>query len=496
MNKPHILFIDDGVDLLDFTFDLGFDLTVDENLNIVKRRAISTDSMSHGTVCAAIVQKYFPNFICSSLQVLNADNKKCDIDKLCKALEWSIMQDFDIINMSLGTTDPRDFTKLKPLINELSRKTTIVAALSNKTLITYPAAFSNVIGVMRSEADNDIDFCEMSIYGINFRAKARHSLSTNEGYSFTTESVNSFATPYITSVIASRNLYKKHINTIIASLANRRTSRRSIFPDHIESASIITAGVPRLDSLIYNISNYHEITCVSDAFNAKSSIDSNESLICLHGGNIKKEVIDALYNLYSKHTGEIVIAEDNTPNIDHVCHNLAHNFSYYFSGSKLTYISNFCSEIHIPVVLIRSECLEDIIGLCNAIRIVFSSQDYFPCISLNTALSFTFGFYYIQKNPHENINLFNELIRASNADILVLGEVNSGSLDTPYWHEMMSSVDILVDFSSTTGFKLARLFESDMHNKLIPVKETPLIGDAQHNTIAQSVYDILRNEHE
>lgn len=47
INKHYVLFIDDGVELLNFTFDLGFDFTVGENLNIAKRHAVLANSMSH-----------------------------------------------------------------------------------------------------------------------------------------------------------------------------------------------------------------------------------------------------------------------------------------------------------------------------------------------------------------------------------------------------------------------------------------------------------------
>lgn len=53
---------------------------------------------------------------------------------------------FDILNLGVGITDCLDHEKLENLRNCLSQKGIVVAAFDNFGAISYPAAYSCVIG--------------------------------------------------------------------------------------------------------------------------------------------------------------------------------------------------------------------------------------------------------------------------------------------------------------------------------------------------------------
>lgn len=88
-----------------------------------------------------------PDCVISSVQILD-ENGQGGINKLRQAFEWCLEEKIDIVNLSLGTTNFRDKEVLQQIVNDYVRKgLIIIAAFSNEYVTTYPAFFSNVIGV-------------------------------------------------------------------------------------------------------------------------------------------------------------------------------------------------------------------------------------------------------------------------------------------------------------------------------------------------------------
>lgn len=109
----------------------------------------------HGTEIASILYHEAPEHTqILSLRVLGDDNK-CTITALLKALDFCMEKKVDIVNMSLGYagTDPEKIKLLEEKCEEVKRQgIVIIAAHTNEEgKASYPASFTNVIGVKMKE---------------------------------------------------------------------------------------------------------------------------------------------------------------------------------------------------------------------------------------------------------------------------------------------------------------------------------------------------------
>ena len=96
---------------------------------------------AHGTICAAIIQKYLANSEIYSIRLLNEDGSGL-IEHLKPALDWCIEKGIYLVNLSLGTTHFRDKSLIRTLVNHyVSKGMCIVAATSNSGYESYPASF-------------------------------------------------------------------------------------------------------------------------------------------------------------------------------------------------------------------------------------------------------------------------------------------------------------------------------------------------------------------
>ena len=104
-------------------------------------------SMTHATLCAKILEKSLLN---QPYELYNFDvigNGNDNIKKLKFALIMCTKMEFDIICMSIGTVCLSNSNLLSSLLKRLSKKTVLIAAISNKGYFTIPASLDYVIGV-------------------------------------------------------------------------------------------------------------------------------------------------------------------------------------------------------------------------------------------------------------------------------------------------------------------------------------------------------------
>lgn len=425
MNKiPHILFIDDGIGTTYFSFIMHYNYEITNENYEIKKIEYHNEEISHGTICAAIVKKYCPQFTCSSLKILGGINKKCNIDILCKAIEWCLDKEFDIINMSLGTVDIRDSKKLIKLINKLSHTTTLVGAISNKKLITYPASFSNVIGVICTPQNEkkDIIYCNNSIYGANFFAKATHMLQTKQGAILTTDNANSFAAPYITSLIAKYKLYRKHQRKIISELSNK-SCINYIFPDYLDK-TIIISSLNLKENFKYIPFNYIKVVFSNNFCNIKEKIweyEHGKSIALVFDDKIQEQTANQLINecIHSKKDLSIVNMKKKgfKPNSEFI----NKNYTIYSYLTKLNYEKNILNHHEIPTIKIETNDLKYTIGICCTLYKTFLYENYLPCVTMDNPISHLLGFYYINFNKNNAIKLLCELQRTNQSDVTICG---------------------------------------------------------------------------
>ena len=106
-----------------------------------------TDSIGHGTATAGIVVQVAPQAELTTIKVIGEDSRGT-AEQLIAALGFALDQRFDVINMSLGTTNGARAKDLSQLADRAFHEgRVIVAAANNFGLSAYPADFSSVIGV-------------------------------------------------------------------------------------------------------------------------------------------------------------------------------------------------------------------------------------------------------------------------------------------------------------------------------------------------------------
>ncbi len=201
-----IAIIDDGIN--EGLFDIGdlkYNIEITSELNIIERKGYNKYLPSHATTCAAIIRKYSPYAVLSSIKILN--NKRRGLpEQLVKSIEWCADVGIRIVNLSLGTVHYKDRHVLRNVVNKAVKKgLIIIAACSNNNIITYPSCFSSVIGV-KCDLDNELREGEY-IYnynacdGIDVTACCGHLLRKNNGDEFYSSICNSFATPLVTAKV-------------------------------------------------------------------------------------------------------------------------------------------------------------------------------------------------------------------------------------------------------------------------------------------------------
>ncbi|MBT2290003.1 S8 family serine peptidase [Paenibacillus albidus] len=199
-----VAMIDDGVSKK--TVDnLEFSLQIDKN-GMITQYTGHTDSLSHGSICAAIIRKYNPHAQLGSIKILDAETRRGHCEDLRKAIYWCMDNDVKIINLSLGSVSVNDYQPLLKAVNAAYLKgIVIISACKNGSDTSYPAAFSNVIGVQCDYSlQGDAYYARKpNNNGIDFSASALHELKELSACPLNgwTPRCNSYAAPVITSKV-------------------------------------------------------------------------------------------------------------------------------------------------------------------------------------------------------------------------------------------------------------------------------------------------------
>ena len=174
-----------------------------DGYNIVNYSTDIEDHLGHGTAVTGIIKQHVPLATIFSVKLFEYDYT-IDFENLCKALAY--INDnvaFDILNLSVGITECPDHERLESLCHCLSQKGIVVAAFDNFGAISYPAAYSCVIGVDSNPKYTkpfDYDFIENKI--INIRAKGGNQRLLWNEPDYMVQSGSSFACAHITGLIA------------------------------------------------------------------------------------------------------------------------------------------------------------------------------------------------------------------------------------------------------------------------------------------------------
>ncbi len=157
------------------------------------------DEIGHGTAVSFIIHKHLSSadMICFKIVGENFYNSKNLILSLKYIYEYIPC---DIINISLGVTCCDNLEELYNICEMLNQRGTIlVSAFDNSGILSYPAAFDNVIGVDVSNSVNKLfnyEYVENS--AVNIRGYNREQNLPWLDNDYSVVSGASFAAPYIT----------------------------------------------------------------------------------------------------------------------------------------------------------------------------------------------------------------------------------------------------------------------------------------------------------
>lgn len=106
------------------------------------------DPAGHGTACADIVGRLAPECEIWNVRALGPDCRGSS-RALLAALDWAVREGAEVINLSLGTRDPRMSDPLRALIDAAYRKSLLVVAAASNVpgARSYPAVFSSLVCV-------------------------------------------------------------------------------------------------------------------------------------------------------------------------------------------------------------------------------------------------------------------------------------------------------------------------------------------------------------
>ena len=277
IKKIHVCVIDDGI--------CADEINIYKNIQIRNGKAVSSLNVcknnSHGTGCAKVITKRAEkDILISSVSILNRQCKG-NIQSLCTAFAWCVENDVDIINLSLGSVFFRDKELLLSAVNRCAENgIVIVGATSNEGYVTYPASFTNVLGV-RSFDEKEKRGC-VARYDTNlgfglFETQGSEKIYIN-GIEKTTSWCNSVAAPQFTAKII--NVYEEGISPIAI---------RNMFGN--ELLKINCFGIDWASKAYAQ--NIHELIpkwCVCKIINKEmeTSLDIADTVITQKADNIKR----------------------------------------------------------------------------------------------------------------------------------------------------------------------------------------------------------------
>lgn len=199
--------IDSGVDIR------HPDLQIAGGKSFISGRSSYNDDNGHGTHVAGIIGAQSnkigtigvaPRAKIYALKALGKDGLGYSSD-IIEAINWSIENKMDIINLSLGSDNPS-----YPLEEAIKRATNagivVVAATGNESgPVGYPAKYNNVIGVSALKSNTSLASFSNRGSGVTVAAPGQGIYSTVPG-GYATYNGTSMAAPFVTGVVA---LYKQ-----------------------------------------------------------------------------------------------------------------------------------------------------------------------------------------------------------------------------------------------------------------------------------------------
>jgi subtilisin family serine protease len=121
------------------------------------------DVIGHGTAVMAAIKEKAPDAEYFAVRVFYS-SLRTTVDVLLSAIEWSMANRIDVINLSLGTTNPAHRERFIPVIaRALEKDLILVSARDADGTAALPGSLPGVIGVSLDwDCPRDVYYCQES----------------------------------------------------------------------------------------------------------------------------------------------------------------------------------------------------------------------------------------------------------------------------------------------------------------------------------------------
>lgn len=112
------------------------------------------DTLGHGTAVAAIIHHLNPEADLVAVKIF--DRKLAtSLPVVIRAIDWCLLHDIQVINLSLGTRNPEHRSAFEEaIVRTQAAGAVIVSALEMNGEAALPGSLAGVVGVMASDADD------------------------------------------------------------------------------------------------------------------------------------------------------------------------------------------------------------------------------------------------------------------------------------------------------------------------------------------------------
>jgi len=183
------------------------------------------DVFGHGTACAGIIHALAPEAELYSVRVLGGDGRGRSL-QFAAGIDWAIKNGMQVVNMSLSTSSEEYFALFHQLADEAYfHGVTVVSAVNNDRVPSYPSLYSSVISVAAHEKQDPFTFYYNPKPPVEFGAPGIDVRVAWANKSYITTTGNSFAAPHLAGIVAlicakHPNLTPFQIKTILHACAS------------------------------------------------------------------------------------------------------------------------------------------------------------------------------------------------------------------------------------------------------------------------------------
>lgn len=199
----------------------------------IREKELPAAEGSHGTIVADIIQSYAPEAEIGSIDVMDGMQNGTP-EALSSAIRWCAAHEINVIHMSLGTCEWRDFSLIERAVNLVPPETVLVAAADNFGRVAVPAALSRVWSVNYSGGGRACKVFEKESGSYEIYSAARIPEKIKLRYGLFGRVSNSYQAAAVTGCLTHEKLLweQKFINEgILLSVLERYSQYRDQRPE-------------------------------------------------------------------------------------------------------------------------------------------------------------------------------------------------------------------------------------------------------------------------